>query len=280
MPIAFEHSTVSALLVALAVLSVALAGHGTLMASGEEALMREAAAMAATSPLIADTAGSESAIEPVEVEPEPPTRAPTRGIAPGTTADMAIQRAVQFLMEHGCTDEAVRVLGLLARCDVHVGEVPLDRTGIAVPERFVTLSGDEQKDPQVGFPHRIALARTLLFAVSRLPHEPGALRGAQPDVVAAWTRTLEAMSSWVRAHTRALGTCAKSPAGQEASRRALAVVNEMRAALRDYRALQWCNDGRGAAWESLYASLSRTRDLLTRRLDVEDDEPGEADNAD
>lgn len=280
MPVAVEHSTLSTVLVALAVLSVALAGHGTLMAAGEEQLMREAAAMAAASPLLADTAGTEAAIEPVEVEPEAPALAPTRGIAPGTTADVAVQRAVQFLMEHGCADEAVRVLGLMARCDVHVGEVPMDRAGIAVPERLVMLPEPEEKDAEAGFARRIALARTLVFAVSRLPREQGGVRGAQPDVVAAWTRSLESMSSWVRTFTRELGTSARSEAGQAASRRALSVVNEMRTALRDYRALQWCNDGRGDAWEALYASLGKTRDLLGRRLDVEDEVLDAADGAD
>jgi hypothetical protein len=269
MPSAVEHSTLSTFLVVLAVLSVALAGHGTLMAAGEEALMRDVAAIAAASPLVGETC--DSFLEPEETEPEPPRCVPTRGILPGSTADLAMQRAVQFLMEGGCVDEATRVLGLMARCDVHVGEVPMDRGGIAVPEQLVNLTAEEEKNPDIGFERRVALARTLVFAVNRLARDQGPARGPQPDVVAAWTRTLEVMSSWVRAQTQNLGSEASSPAGLAASQRALAVVMEMRGTLRDYRALSWCNDGRGEAWESLYVSLGKTRDLLRRRLEVDEE---------
>jgi hypothetical protein len=278
-------------LAVLAVVAIGLAGHGSLMASGEEALLREVSELAAASPLVsAGTTATDrdrGAAPPKRAERAsastctgPPEAAPVSGapreelaatvIAPGSTADLAVNRAVQFLMSAGCIDQGRCVVQLLARGAIHVGRVPAGGRGFAVPERCVRLPRAEIDDPDRGLPRTVSLARALLTGVHALPAEgpDGAVSGPVPGPVDAWSRTLDMLSAWVRTATRRVHEASAGGAAdrQMVAWRALVLVEEMRAALRDYRTQGYCGDTRADAWESLHQSLGRTRRMLREKL--------------
>lgn len=272
MPESLQAGAVPVVLVALAVIAAALAGSGALLASGEEQLLREAARLAAESPLAPapfedpppDDASWEIAVKPKKVA------AGTGVIESGTAADLAVHRAVQFLMTQGCIDEGRRVIALLAKGQVRVGPGDAKFEGIMVPRHCAELSPAEEADAQRALPRTVTLARALLVGLWSLPPEgqPGA---AKPSPIAAWTRTLEKMSSWVRVATRAVEETARAGGDQHMPVwHALVLVEAMRSALRDYGDLGWCQDGRGENWEALSASLARTRVLLKKKLGPSD----------
>lgn len=263
-----QAGTMPVVLVALALIAAALTGGGALLASGEEQLLREAARIAAESPLAAapfeepppDDASWEIAVKPKR------QATGTGVIEAGTGPDLAVHRAVQFLMTQGCIEEGRRVIALLGRGLVRVGPGEAGFEGIAVPRHCAELTPAEEADAQRGLPRTVTLARALLVGLWSLPAE-GQAHTAKPSPIAAWTRTLETMSSWVRVATRAVEETARTGGDQHMPAwHALVLVEAMRAALRDYGDLGWCQDGRGESWEALSASLARTRLLLKKKL--------------
>ena len=252
-----------AVLAALMIIALGLAGSGKLMASGEEQLLAEVAQLAAESPLTPSVVDEPD--ELVEVGTRAPSKPPTAPgiVAPGTSADLAVQRAVQFLMSKGAVVEGRRLLEMLAARQVRVGPGTVGWMGVAVPRACAELTPAEERDPDRGMPRTIALARALLIGLFLQPDA----QGLTPTAASAWTHTLEAMSSWVRGATLKVEKAGAGDGDPKlATWRALVLVESMRAALRDYADLGWCGDGRGPAWKALAETLDRTRTLLKRKL--------------
>lgn len=267
-----HHGGTTTVLVALSLIAAGLAGGGALLASGEEKLLREAAKLATESPLAASVY-EEPAADPASWEvagPKPAPHVTEPGVIDaGTGADLAVHRAVQFLMTQGCIEEGRRIVALLARGLVRVGPGGPGFEGIAVPRHCAELTPAEEADAQRGLPRTVTLARALLVGLWALPPErvDGTVIGPRPGPIAAWTRTLETMTSWVRQATRAVEDTAKAGGDEHMPAwHALVLVEAMRAALRDYSDLGWCNDGRGESWDALSATLARTRVLLKKKL--------------
>ena len=132
-------------------------------------------------------------------------------------------------MTQGCIDEGHRIVALLAKGLVRVGPADGEFAGIAVPRHCAELTPAEEADAQRGLPRTVTLARALLVGLWSLPPE-GA---AKPSPIAAWTRTLETMSSWVRLATRSVEDTARAGGDQHLPAwHALVLVEAMRAALR------------------------------------------------
>lgn len=264
-----------AVLVAMSIIAAGLAGGGALMAAGEEQLLREASRMALESPLAPSVYDEPKDDGSWEIAAPKPRRQVTEPgiVSAGTAADLAVHRSVQFLMSVGCIEEGRRIVALLAKGQVRVGPGEADFRGIAVPRHCAELSPAEEADPARGLPRTITLARTLLVGLWSMPpeHADGSSAGSSPGAIAAWTRTLEIMSSWVRTATRAVEDTAHAGGDTHMPAwHALVMVEAMRSALRDYSDLGWCNDGRGASWDALSASLARTRLLLKKKLSPPD----------
>jgi hypothetical protein len=270
-----DNGASSVLLVALAIVAVGLAGAGTLLAASEEALLRECTQLAMESPLDPAYLTDESAgaVAAVEVGTSAPRgRVVQPGVVlSGTGADLAVHRAVEFLMEKGLKCEGQRVIALLARGAVRVGARPPGWDGIAVPRSCGELTTEEERDPERGFARTVALARALLQGVNALAPETahGDIAGPAPEPIAVWTRTLETMSSWVREATRAVESAGASGGSDEQAFRALVMVDAMRMALRDYADQGYCGDPRGEAWADLRDHLGKTRELLKKKMEPE-----------
>ena len=266
-----EGPSTGVVLIALSVIAACMAGAGTLLAASEEALLREAARIAAGSQLDRGRYAPTEESSVVEVGTDAPVKHATEPgvVASGTSAELAIHRAVNFLMEHGLVDEGRRVMSLLSRAEVRIGPGPSGWRGIAVPRSCAELTPDEERDAERGLPRTIALARSLLTGVWALSPEPkeGQAEAPAPGPIAAWTRTLETMTSWVSEATRIVeGASAGGADAKPAAWRALVLVEAMRAALRDYKDLGWCDDARGERWEAVSASLAKTRLVLKEKL--------------